>query len=296
MKVKAAVVQYKLKDINDKVEFAEQIKGYVKEAMQNNPHFIVFPELITAQLANLNEGEPTEAILGVSEHTDFYINLFKSLSISNNVHIVGGSHIIQDISGSYLNRSYLFYPDGSFECQDKIHLTQWEKQQWELSPAEKVRTFDTKFGRVALLVCYDIEFPEISRYAMEQGANIVFCPSWTVTERGLNRITLCSRSKAIENQLFVVQTGMTGELTRFPEMQVNVAKAGIYSPCDRFFSEDGIIQEGNLNEEMVIFGEMDLDLLHESREDDSSIGIPLIKDMRKDMYSTEFKKQIIRNH
>lgn len=150
---------------------------------------------------------------------------------------------------------------------------------------------NTFAGKVALLTCFDIEFPELSRLAMEQGVNMIFCPSCTTSEHGLHRVNRCARARAIENQVFVITAGLTGGLHRFPDLVENHAYSGIYSPCDAFFSVDGVIAEGVYNRDMILYGNLDLKALKQSRETVTPLSSPLINCRRQDLYTVQINKQ-----
>ena len=75
------------------------------------------------------------------------------------------------VDGKLLNAAYLFTPEGNVFTQDKIPLTRWEKEKWKGDAGDQLRVFDTPYGRIAILICYDIEFPELSRQVCEMGAD-----------------------------------------------------------------------------------------------------------------------------
>lgn len=290
MEVHVACVQYELKDLENAAEFDRQVRQYVAEAMQQKPDIIVFPELISVQLATLHQLSSYDAVRELEQYTEQYLHLFSQLSEANQVHIIGGTHIMQRTKGSYVNRAFLFYPDGSHDYCDKIQLTPWEKVVWELEAGNELKTFSTQFGRIAILTCYDIEFPELSRLVAEEGVTIIFSPSSTASEQGLYRVIRCAQARAVENQLFVVQTGTTGSLFKLRDMQFNFTKAGLYSPCDAPFPVGGVIAEGELNREMILFGKLNITALNQIRV---SSYAPILKDIRKDMYTVHYLKKDI---
>ncbi len=88
----------------------------------------------------------------------------------------------------------------------------WEKEKWKGDAGDQLRVFDTPYGRIAILICYDIEFPELSRKVCEMGADIIFVPSCTDDRQGFLRVRYCCHARAIENQVFVAVTGTVGNL------------------------------------------------------------------------------------
>ncbi|VEF49322.1 amidohydrolase [Bacillus freudenreichii] len=290
MDLTVSAVQYFIREITEEEEFVQQVEKVVSQAMEDNPNFILFPEFFTTQLmCLLPKGTEYDLVRGLDQYTGLYINLFRRLSISNKVHIIGGTHVVQDENGRWVNRCYMFYPDGNFVYQDKIHLTQFEKRMFQLDAGSQLNIFDTEWTKIALLTCYDIEFPELSRKVVTEGAEIVFCPSWTEGMHGVYRVDHCARARAVENQVFVVKTATLSDLPKLENFSTKAGFAGIYSPCDPFFSEDGTIARGENNKEMIVNGRLDLGALRRSREHSPA---PLLNDVRNDIYSVQFADSV----
>ncbi|MEB3100837.1 carbon-nitrogen hydrolase family protein [Ferviditalea candida] len=289
MQINIAAVQFRLKSIHSKEEFFRQVEDYIQQALTHEPHFIVFPELFTAELAAIQPKAPFEVVRDINDYLPDYLDFFTRYSKQYQVYIVAGTIIVKDDGGDYVNRAYLFRPDGTNVYQDKIHLTQWEALEWDLKQGNELHVFDTEHGKVSLLTCYDIEFPELSRYAVSKGAVILFSPSSTASRQGLYRVKSCAKARAIENQCFVVVTGTTGTIDEMPDFKNNFTTGGIYAPCDAYFPSEGVIAEGIENEEMIVSGAVDMEALHLSRSTLTNISTPLLKNMRNDLYSVEFK-------
>ncbi len=281
-----SAIQYYIREIVDEKQFEEQVELMTNKAMEDNPAFILFPEFFSTQLICLHpNGSEYDLVRRLDQYTDLYLNLFRRLSIANNVHIIGGSHVIKDENGRWVNRCFLFYPDGKFVHQDKIHLTQFEKNVCLLDAGSQLNIFETEWAKVALLTCYDIEFPELSRKTVSDGAEIIFCPSWTETMHGVYRVDHCARARAVENQVFVVKTATLSNLPKLGNFSTNAGFAGIYSPCDPYFTEDGIVARGENDKEMIVSGRLDLGALRRSREHSPA---PLLNDVRNDVYTVQF--------
>lgn len=95
----------------------------------------------------------------ITEYTEDYISLFTDLAVKYNVNIIGGSHFVEE-EGKIYNIAYLFRRDGTIEKQYKLHITPNERKWWGISAGDQVRVFDTDCGKIAIQICYDIEFPE----------------------------------------------------------------------------------------------------------------------------------------
>lgn len=281
MKIRVSAVQYHLHTINSFDEFARQCEHYIKTAQEFDAEFILFPEFFTTQLLSIGskdgKGMPIDKL---PEFTEQYRNLFSNFAKETNTHIIGGTHVIRRNDRLY-NVAHLFYPDGRIEEQAKLHITPTEVNEWNMAPGDDFRIFDTEKGKIALLTCYDIEFPEIVRIAKAKGADVIFCPSCTDDRHGFHRVRYTSHARAIENQVYVVVTGTIGSLPTVDFMRANFGQAAIITPNDIPFPPKGILAEGEINDDMIITADLDLELLYEVRERGS---VTTWRDRRNDLY------------
>ena len=277
MKIRVSAVQYHLHTINSFAEFTNQCRHYVKIAEEFGAEFLLFPEFFTTQLLSIGNNR---SIKHLPDFTEQYIGLFVSLAMQTNIHIIGGTHVLREGEILY-NAAHLFYPDGKVAVQKKLHITPAEVKDWNMAAGEALTVFDTRKGRIAILTCYDIEFPEIVRMAKARGADIIFCPSCTDDRHGFHRVRYTCHSRAIENQVYVVVTGTVGSLPTIDSMRANFGQAAIIAPNDIPFPPKGILAEGEINNDMVITADLDLQLLYEVRERGS---VTTWRDRRTDLY------------
>ena len=92
-------------------------------------------------------------------------------------------HTLKEDGGLY-NVGFLVRRDGSYEMYEKVHVTPDEIKSWGLSGGKMVQTFDTDCAKIGILICYDVEFPELSRIMADQGMQILFVPFLTDTQNG----------------------------------------------------------------------------------------------------------------
>ena len=215
------------------------------------------------------------------------MELFTSLAVRYNVNIIGGSHFVEEEDEEIYNISYLFRRDGTIEKQYKIHITPNERKWWGISNGDKVRVFDTDCGKIAIQICYDIEFPELARIATDMGANIIFTPFCTEDRHGYLRVRYCAQARAIENQIYTVISGTVGNLPATENMDIQYAQSAIFAPSDFEFARDGIVGETSPNLEMVLIGDVDLEILRRQRQDGT---VKHLKDRRHDVYRVEYLK------
>ena len=281
MKFRVSAVQYHLYPIRSFDEFARQVEHYVRTAEEFEADFVLFPEFFTTQLLSIGDGRGRALGIGqLPDFTDRYRSLFAGLAQRTGMHIVAGTHVIRR-GGRLYNTAHLFFPDGRVAEQPKLHITPTEVKEWNIAAGEDVQVFVTEKGTVALLTCYDIEFPEIVRIARAKGADVIFCPSCTDDRHGFHRVRYCCHARAVENQVYVVTTGTVGSLTNVDFMRANFGQAAIITPNDIPFPPQGILAEGEINQDMIVTADLDLELLERVREKGS---VTTWRDRRTDLY------------
>lgn len=287
---RVASVQYKQREIQSFDEFKKIVSYYVDVAHDYRCDFVLFPELFTLQLLSMETKKlkPDEAILKLTEYTSELKEFFKHLAMKNNVNIIAGSHPVKISEGNIQNICFVFLRDGSIHEQPKIHPTPDEKYWWNINGGDKLEPIETDCGPIGVLICYDSEFPELARHLVDQGANIIFVPFATDQRQGYLRVRYCSQARAVENQCYVALSGNVGNLPKVENMDINYGQSCILTPCDFIFSRDGIAAECQPNVETVIFADLHLNDLYESRSSGSVINF---RDRRHDLFSLVWHKK-----
>ncbi|EJL45837.1 hypothetical protein BAG01nite_08350 [Brevibacillus agri] len=281
MKMRVSAVQYHLHTIHSFEDFANQVEHYVRNAQEYDAEFLLFPELFTTQLMSIGDEHGNALpITALPSFTERYVQLFSSLAAKYDMHLIGGTHIIEE-NGKLYNTAFLFYPDGRVGQQKKIHITPWEVKGWNMGAGDSLQIFETDKGKVALIICYDIEFPEWVRIAKARGADVIFCPSCTDDRHAFHRVRYTSHARTIENQVYVVLTGTVGSLPTVDFMRANFGQAAILTPNDVPFPPRGVLAEGEINQDMLVTADLDLSLLYEVREKGS---VTTWRDRRTDLY------------
>lgn len=286
-RVRLGAVQYEIRPVDAFDEFAHHVDFFVDTAAEYGCDFLLFPELFTTQLLSFCEApRPGQAARKLAEFTPQYLDLFTGLAVRYSVNIVGGSQFVVE-DGNLYNASYLFRRDGTIGRQRKLHVTPAEWKWWGVRGGEGLEVFQTDCGRVAILVCYDIEFPEAARAAAKQGAQIVFCPFNTQEINGFLRVRTCARARAIENHLYVVTAGAVGNLPDVANADVHYAQSSIFTPVDIAFPRDGIAAECPPNAETIVLQDLDVELLRRHRYEGTTTNW---RDRRTDLFETRWKK------
>jgi predicted amidohydrolase len=283
--VRVCVVQYQMRLIADFAAFANQCEYFLDVASEYDCDFILFPEIFTSQLLSLIQAEnPGAAVRRLSEFTDQYLELFSRLAVKYNVNVIGGSHFTVEDDDLY-NVSYLFRRDGTLGKQYKLHITPSERQWWGVKGGNKLEVFDTDRGRIAIQVCYDIEFPELTRIAVDRGAQIIFVPFSTDERYAYLRVRYCAQARCIENHIYVAIAGNVGNLPNVDNLGIHYAQSGIFTPADIPFKRDAVAAECTPNIETVIFEDLDLELLKAHRQSGSVLNW---RDRRTDLYTVTY--------
>lgn len=268
-RVRVASLQYYIRPVKSFDDFAQQVTALVKTARDYQVKLLVFPEYFSVQLLTLGDiNRPIrDQIRDLAEQENRIVNLISELASETKMVIVGGTlPAFDEEKKRIFNRCHVFASDGSNQVQSKMHMTRFEKEDWDISPGTRLRLFETSFGIFAVTICYDVEFPEIARAAARLGAQVLVVPSCTDDRQGYLRVRYCSQARAIENQMYVIHSPLVGSLPAVPAVSLNYGQAAIYTPSDFAFSRDGLLAEGAVNQESMIIGDLNMDLVEETRK------------------------------
>ncbi len=265
-KVRIACVQYQVRKISSFTDFANQVEYFVETAADYHSDFVLFPELFSVQLLSILE--PLSAIQGIrrlaTEFSEPFISLMSGLAQKHGVYIIGGSHPIED-GGALYNKCLIFDPEGRHIAQPKLHITPAEKRYWGISGGHELIILPTPKAKIAVQICYDIEFPEASRHLADQGVEILFVPYCTDDRHGQLRVRYCAQARAIENQIYVATAGVIGNLPSVPAMDIHYGQAAVFTPSDFAFARDGIQAIADSNVETLLVTDIDIADLYRSR-------------------------------
>lgn len=267
-RIRVASLQYYIRPVATWAQFRDQVVALVETAADYDCQLVVFPEYFTVQLLTLGDiRRPIDVqIRDLAQQHEQYMELMCGLAGKHQLYILGGSIPVQDDGhDAVYNDCFFFGPEGAVGVQGKLHMTRFETEEWKVQARRKLRVFDTALGRIAVTVCYDVEFPEIVRAAAREDAHILLVPSCTDDRQGLLRVRYCAHARAIENQMYVIIAHTVGSLPMVPAVHLNYGQAAILTPSDFPFARDGILAEGNPNQEMMVIGELNLDTIVQSR-------------------------------
>jgi len=284
--VRLGLVQWQMRPYGTIDEVLRQVEYFVDAVSGYRCDFALFPEFFNAPLmAKDNHLSEPEAIRELAANTDEIIKRFRELAVSYNINIIAGSMPLVE-NDRLLNVGYLCRRDSSVERYEKLHVTPDEAKVWGMQGGKALRTFDTDCGKIGILICYDVEFPELSRLLADDGMDILFVPFLTDTQNGYSRVRHCAQARAIENECYVAIAGSVGNLPNVHNMDIQFAQSMVFTPCDFAFPTNGVKAEATPNTEMILIADVDLGLLRELHE----LGaVRNLKDRRKDVFHLERK-------
>ena len=285
--IRLGLVQWQMRSLDNLEALFDQAEFFIDAVSGYGSDFALFPELFIAPLmADYNHLSEADAIRELAKYAEPIKKRFQEFAISYNINIITGSMPYQENDHLY-NAGFLCKRDGTNEMYRKIHITPNEVFHWGITGGDKIQTFDTDCGKIGIIICYDVEFPELTRLMADEGMNILFVPFLTDTQNGYTRVKHCAQARAIENECYVAIAGCVGNLPKVNNMDIQYAQAAVFTPSDFAFPSNGIKAEATPNTEMTLIVDVDINLLKELHEHGS---VKTMKDRRNDLY--ELKKKM----
>lgn len=279
--VRLGAVQWQMRKVSSLDELLQHVEFFVDAVSSYQSDFALFPEFFNMPLLNLVEGEsPVESMRRLADFTVPIIEAMSKLAVSYNINIVAGSLPVVENDQLY-NVAYVLRRDGTTDAQYKLHITPTEQKYWNMVGGDSLQLFDTDAGKIGVLICYDVEFPELSRLLADEGMQILFVPFWTDTKNGFLRVQRCAQARAIENECYVVISGSCGNLPSIDAAEIQYAQSAVYSPSDFAFPHDAIMAETTPNTEMTLIVDADLDKLQQLHNEGT---VRNQRDRRLDLY------------
>jgi predicted amidohydrolase len=267
-----ATAQYPLDELTSEAQYEDKISRWTAEAVEQGAQLLVYPEYGAMELAALAGPDVAADLQGaidaVSDRLELQAQVHEKLARAHGVTIVAASGPKRHGDGSATNVARMFHPSGKVGEYTKLMMTPWERDPWKVcaGPASGLQVFDIGVAKVGLVICYDIEFPLLSRALAEAGAEVILAPSNTETEHGYWRVRTGCMARALENQVYTVHSPTVGAAPWCPPVEMNVGAAGVYAASDTGFPAGGVIALGELNRPQWVFAEVDLDLLARVRQ------------------------------
>lgn len=268
-KIKIAAIQ--MSTVADKMENVRTVKTYLEKIKDENPDFVILPEMFCCPYQTENfpiyaekEGGPVwQQLSGYAKQYGIYL--------------IGGSMPEKDAEGNVYNTSYIFDREGKqIGKHRKVHLFdidvkggQTFKESDTLTAGDSDTVFDTEFGKIGVMLCFDIRFPELSRMMVNDGAKVIFVPAAFNMTTGPAHWELSFRTRALDNQIYMVGCAPARDVSAG---YISWGHSIVTDPWGRV---TGMLDEN----EGILLAELDMDYEEQVREE-----LPLLKSRRKDMY------------
>ena len=268
-KIKIAAIQ--MPTVADKMENVRTVKTYLEKIKDENPDFVILPEMFCCPYQTENfpiyaekEGGPVwQQLSGYSKQYGIYL--------------IGGSMPEKDAEGNVYNTSYIFDREGKqIGKHRKVHLFdidvkggQTFKESDTLTAGDSDTVFDTEFGKIGVMLCFDIRFPELSRMMVNDGAKVIFVPAAFNMTTGPAHWELSFRTRALDNQIYMVGCAPARDVSAG---YISWGHSIVTDPWGRV---TGMLDEN----EGILLAELDMDYEEQVREE-----LPLLKSRRKDIY------------
>jgi len=283
--IRVGVVQWQMRTTPSLEALMRDVEFFVDALSDYQSDVVLFPEFFNAPLlAGCNQDNLVDAMHNLAEYTPHIVEQMSALALSYNTNIIAGSLPFVN-EGKLYNVAYLCQRDGSVKHQSKIHVTPNEAKTWIMQGGDELTVFDTDVGKIGILICYDVEFPELSRILADKGMKVLFVPFWTDTKNGYLRVRRCAQARAIENECYVVISGSVGNLPKVENAEIQYAQSAIFSPSDFAFPHDSIMAETTPNTEMTLICDLDLTKLDHLRHEGA---VTNTLDRRKDLYELKW--------
>lgn len=268
-KIKIAAIQ--MATVADKMENVRTVKAYLEKIKDENPDFVILPEMFCCPYQTENfpiyaeeEGGP------IWQQLSAYAKQY-------GVYLIGGSMPEKDAEGNVYNTSYIFDREGKqLGKHRKVHLFdidvkggQTFKESDTLTAGDSDTVFDTEFGKIGVMLCFDIRFPELSRMMVNDGAKVIFVPAAFNMTTGPAHWELSFRTRALDNQIYMVGCAPARDVS-----------AGYISWGHSIVTDPwGRVTDMLDEKKGILLAELDMDYEEQVREE-----LPLLKSRRKDIY------------
>ena len=257
---RVAVAQYEIRGDVPAAGISARAEALVADAARGGAELVVLPELFVLDAwplaSDASEGEITRRI--ARDVTPVVLDDLRGAAARHQIAVLAGS--APELRGERLyNTSRLLFPDGREVAQDKVHPTAWGERVGFTAGAG-VRVFDAPWGRTAILICYDVEFPSVTSGLVESAPEVLLVPSMTESEFGRDRVRWTAQARAVEHHAYVLVAPTVGTTSHDWR---HFGRAAVLTP--RVPGFPGVLAEASRGGEGLVFATLGIDRLRQSR-------------------------------
>ncbi|MGH1368557.1 MAG: carbon-nitrogen hydrolase family protein [Maritimibacter sp.] len=255
--MKIATSSYPIERLVSWEAFEAKLTSWAGQAARHGAELLVFPEYAAMELAAWSGATRLEAQMhAAAALLPAMWDHLAGLAARFDVHILAPSGPFRDRE-KWVNRTMMIAPNGARHACDKQIMTPWERAPMGVERGAPLDVMETKIGRIGVLICYDCEFPLLARALVEAGAQVLLVPSATETLAGYWRVRTGAMARALEGQCAVVQSPTVGSASWCEVLDENIGCAGVYTPMDLGFPDDGVLSIGQLNRPGWTYADVD---------------------------------------
>ncbi len=206
-------VQYKIEGQKSFKEFIAKMETIIEQASQSGSRWVLFPELVTLDMWPVGDSRPEiEMMEDINQHFEAYVEALKTLARRHKVNIVGGS-TTRKVKQEIYNTAVFVSDQGEAHFQNKLTQTPWEKKVG-VAQGEKIQSIPTPFGTMVILICYDIESPQVSQALVDLKPELIIVPSMTESAEATRRVRFTAQARAVEHHAYTVIVPAVGDVSK----------------------------------------------------------------------------------
>ena len=246
--------------------FRARLDTTARAAREGDAELLLMAEYFSMEVAAGAGPDAPGELLRAVELADTLVAAARDVARTHALWLLPGSFAMQG-DGVILNRAPLIAPDGTMHWTEKHRMTRFEAEEWGVSPGIRPAPIATPWGKLGVAICYDAEFPPLTRALAEAGAFLILVPACTETMAGATRVEISARACAIQNQCYVAVAPTLGQAPWSAALDRNSGRAAVFCPADRGFPEDGVLAAGEWHRPGIVFAELDPARLDAVRRD-----------------------------
>lgn len=262
---KLAIVQ--MKSSEDKWENLRRALRFIEDARGQGARLVAFPEFSMAYSPGSQSAKQLTEI--AEESGGDFVSSLRRAARDNKVYVLATMYERSRVKNRVYDTAILMGPGGELRGRyRKLHLYDafgFKESDKFVAGAEVLPPISTELGKVGIMICYDLRFPEQARLLALDGAQVILAPSgWVMGPMKEEHWFTMVKARALENGVFVVAPAQVGNIF--------TGRSALVDPF-------GLIKNDLGQGEKLLTVDLDLGLVDEARQ-----ALPLMRNRRDDVY------------